>query len=566
MQVRCEPGGDILTLNTGLQLGDGGEGTIYQLPDRDGFAAKIYHSNKVAPQRADKLNAMLANPPTDPTAQKGHASIAWPVKLLISLDGSESVIGFLMPLVRNAEPVHRFYDAGSRLALFPLFSYDYLCRTATNLASAIGAIHESGYIIGDINESNILVRKNALVTLVDTDSFQVTEPDGRVYRCPVGSDMFTPRELRGKNFEAVNRSQEHDLFGIAVLFFQLLMEGTHPFACIVRAPADQPDCSECIARGYFPYVGHPSIAPPLAAPPFEMLYPPLQRLFRQCFVDGHDDPQRRPNCKAWYQALKESERELTICRHNRQHYYFRHNRACPWCERIRKFEAMGVVGWDSFPRISTPVPAQGNHSAPQMPSGTRASTYPGQASAPTPAAAAPLASSVFTASTTSVTIGQPVTLQWNVPNAQTVRIKGKRGFRVFTGNSPSGVVMIYPTRNMTYHLTASGYSGSLPNPVSVSVTPVPPPVELKQPLLELNQFIPLNAVQVGLRPMLSLTRISVKLSSWLKLSQYTPLNSYTRLRRVSVRLKKRGAVTRWIPGYSNPQGKQRRSWTNTNRV
>src|SRR5712691_4689158 len=81
----------------------------------------------------------------------------------------------------------------------------------------------------------------ALVTLVDTDSFQVCEPhNGVVYRCPVGKPEFTPPELQGCPFAQVDRAPEHDLFGLAVLLFQLLMEGTHPFAGVYQGHGDPP--------------------------------------------------------------------------------------------------------------------------------------------------------------------------------------------------------------------------------------------------------------------------------------------------------------------------------------
>jgi serine/threonine protein kinase len=529
MKVKCEPGGEILTLDDGRPLGGGGEGAIYLLPERPDLAAKIYRPGHATPERAAKLRAMLANAPADPLRERNHVSIAWPTRLLRSPDGPRQVVGFLMPLVRDVHPISEFCDVGTRLERFPQFSYDSLCRTATNLASAVAAIHERGYVIGDVNDLNTLVRENALVTLVDTDSFQVTDPvGGRVYRCPVGTEMFTPPELRGKNFEEVDRTQRHDLFGLAVLFFQLLMEGTQPFACVARGDAELPEYPECVARGYFPYGGHPSVVPPPPAPPFEMLHPRLRRLFRQCFVDGHADPARRPDAATWYRALRQSEESLTECRRNPQHYYFNQCPVCPWCERVQKFRpafaAKGVAEWDPFPAPHGVSARAGSRpSAAQTPAGSRPSASP--------------APSFFTASATTVAVGQAVTLQWNVPHARTVRITDQRGRRIFVGNSPGGLVTVYPTRDNTYRLTASGAGVSPPALVAVTVVPVPRPVDLKQPLLALNRPTHLRAVQVGLRPWISLNEIPGKLSAWLKLRRYSPLNSYTGLRRISVGLR-----------------------------
>lgn len=541
MIVKCQLRGDI-SLEESLRLGVGGEGVIYRLPDNPDLAAKIYHPDKMNPERVSKLKAMLANAPDDPALEKeGHASIAWPVELVSSLNGNQDVVGFLMPRLRSARPISDLYDVTERHARFPLFSYDSLCRTASNLASAVRAIHKSGYVIGDVNELNILVTEKAMVTLVDTDSFQVTDQaSGRVYRCPVGTDMFTPPELLGKNFEEINRSQEHDLFGLAVLFFQLLMEGIRPFAGIFRGVGDPPEYIECLAKGYFPYGGHPVSDPPLLAPPFEILHPSLQDLFRRCFVDGHTDPRQRPDAETWYHALRKSEQALLTCSRNSQHYYFNHRPACPWCDRARSISAaLKSPGWDPFPsREKAPAFANFNYATAQSSANARWSTFSGSVSgqASVPPRATPTPSS-FSASATTVALGQAVTLQWIVPQAQTVRITDQSGRRIFAGNSANGFVTVYPTKTGTYHLTASGIGVSLPNPITVSVTQVPLPVALKQPQLELHQPISLKAVQVGLLAGISLNGIAVKLRSPSKLKSYLPLSKYTMLKRVSVGLK-----------------------------
>src|SRR5438093_919042 len=84
------------------------------------------------------------------------------------------------------------------------------------------ALPAKGYGIGDLNERNLLVTTQALVTLVDTDSFQVKAAE-RVFRCRVGSAEYTPPELQGARFADIDRGPQHDAFGLGVLIFQLLM-------------------------------------------------------------------------------------------------------------------------------------------------------------------------------------------------------------------------------------------------------------------------------------------------------------------------------------------------------
>ncbi|MEH1900695.1 MAG: tetratricopeptide repeat protein [Nostoc sp.] len=344
MQVlRCSHRKEILSLN--VSLGRGGEACVYTVPSDNNLVAKIYHKPTTA--HADKLQAMLANPPENPTASLGHISIAWPEDLLRAADGKNSILGFLMPRIQGMRPIIDFYNPRTRREHCPLFNYQYLLRTARNLAAAFAALHASGYCIGDVNESNILVSDTALVTLIDTDSFQVPDRNNNVvYRCPVGKPEFTPPELQNKTFAQHDREISHDLFGLAVLVFQLLMEGTHPFSGIFQGAIEPPPYEARIASGHFTYSEkrHVPYLPTPIAPPWEILHPGLQELFVRCFEEGHNNPLLRPSAQTWLSAIAEAEDSLITCTTNPQHRYNSHMRSCPWCERTVR-----LGGRDPFP-------------------------------------------------------------------------------------------------------------------------------------------------------------------------------------------------------------------------
>jgi DNA-binding helix-hairpin-helix protein with protein kinase domain len=211
-----------------------------------------------------------------------------------------------------------------------------------------------------LNESNVLVAETALVTIVDTDSFQVWDASkGVVYRCPVGKPEFTPPEMQGKTFGQFNRNVPQDLFGLGIILFQLLMEGTHPFAGQYTGHGEPPPYEQRIAAGHFPYAsGSPGpVAPKASAPPFSTLYPSLQHLFVRCFQDGHFRPEARPDTQAWQWALEEAENCLVTCWLNEQHIYSGHLEKCPWCERTKL-----LGGRDPFPSVE--VVKSGQHLAP----------------------------------------------------------------------------------------------------------------------------------------------------------------------------------------------------------
>ena len=184
MRVERESNGQILVLDRGAEIGAGGEARIYAAPPNGALAAKIYHRADDA--QARKLAVMIAHSPRDPMLARSHSSIAWPVDLLREVGGGCRVVGFLMPRVRGLRPLVEFYNPKLRRQNCPFFDYRYLHRTARNLAAAVGAVHARCHVVGDLNEFNVLASDTALVTLVDTDSFQVP-------RAADGSDPPLPR-------------------------------------------------------------------------------------------------------------------------------------------------------------------------------------------------------------------------------------------------------------------------------------------------------------------------------------------------------------------------------------
>lgn len=357
MRLKRQFDTQIITIDPTSSLGHGGEAKVYSVPQDETLVAKVYH--KPTEAHANKLMLMLANPPDNPAASKDHISIAWPVDVLRTIDEKQKVVGFLMTRVKEMHSLLDFYNPKTRRQKCPFFSYLYLHRTARNLAAAFGALHARGYCIGDVNESNILVSNTALITLVDTDSFQVrNERNGEIYRCGVGKPEFTPPELQGQSFAQLDRKPEHDLFGLAVLIFQLLMEGTHPFAGIYQGSGDAPPYETRIAEGHFVYSRRRvPYLPTLIAPKFDLLHPTLQQLFIRCFEEGHNNPQMRPTAQTWQSALSEAEQDLATCRVNNQHRHGKHLSYCPWCERTFK-----LGGRDPFP--SAQAVQKGQHLQP----------------------------------------------------------------------------------------------------------------------------------------------------------------------------------------------------------
>jgi DNA-binding helix-hairpin-helix protein with protein kinase domain/Tfp pilus assembly protein PilF len=309
---------DIVRL--GRRIGIGAEGEVYEIQDNSDLVAKIYHGPP-PPEKAEKLVVLsrLGN-------ERLFNLSAWPVSTLRDAPEGE-VVGFVMKKISQAEEVHALHSPKSRLQKFPEASWAFLIYVAANIARAVALIHEHGLVIGDLNPKNILVTRKATVYLLDVDSFQVSA-DGKTYRCEGGFPEYTPPELQGVAFRDVDRAQEHDCFGLAVVIFQLLFMGRHPFSGRYLDAGEMP-LERAIREYRFAY-GADAEARKMRQPPgtlaLDSMPTALLGLFHRAFLTAD-----RPQALEWIEHLDALAKALKKCELHSGHYYYRELRDCPWC-------------------------------------------------------------------------------------------------------------------------------------------------------------------------------------------------------------------------------------------
>jgi DNA-binding helix-hairpin-helix protein with protein kinase domain len=304
----------------GRRIGTGAEGEVYEIRGRSDLVAKVYHEPP-PPEKIEKLIILsrLGN-------ERLFNLSAWPVSTLRNAPDGD-VAGFVMKKIREAEEVHTLHSPKSRLQKFPGASWAFLIYVAANIARAVATIHEHGLVIGDVNPKNILVTRKATVYLLDVDSFQVWV-DGKTFRCEGGFPEYTPPELQGVAFRNIDRTQEHDGFGLAVAIFQLLFMGRHPFSGRYLG-AGEMALERAIRESRFAY-GDDAEARKMRQPPgalaLDAAPPSLVDLFRRAFLSTD-----RPHPREWIEQLGELTKALKKCELHSGHYYYRELRDCPWC-------------------------------------------------------------------------------------------------------------------------------------------------------------------------------------------------------------------------------------------
>jgi len=305
----------------------GGEGSIHAVSGDPKLVAKIYHGHLCTKDREKKIRAMMESPPSGNSANY----FTWPLDMLV--DGKGRFCGYIMKRLESKKKLNEIYEFGQRSDM----TWDVFIAISKNLSAAVDAAHQRGHVCGDLNPNNICVNpKTGFVTLVDTDSYHIKDAkSGAIFRCEVGFPSYVPKELQGINFKTSNLPTftiESDFFALAVLIFQMLMNGAHPYACSVKG--DVSGCShqpvDNIANGFYPYnmkkrgVSIPKYSPQITALPTEM-----QNMFVSAF---HGWPNARPSAADWYHALERLSGKLKKCRKDDGHIFYKPLFRCPWCQ------------------------------------------------------------------------------------------------------------------------------------------------------------------------------------------------------------------------------------------
>lgn len=305
------------------KIGSGGEGDVFEVSEDKNLVAKIYKEEQ-AKSKLEKLAIMV-----NAYDEKLRSVSAWPKAKLFNERGDPS--GFLMPRVIEHKPIHELFNPAARKKYFPEVDYSFLVQAAKNVVAAFATVHSHKFIVGDVNEGNILVSKSSTIKLIDCDSFQVSK-DGVVFPCEVGIPMYTPPELQHlKSFRDRDRTVNHDKFGMAIICFQLLFMGRHPFVGLYNGP-DTP-LEKAIEKFWFAYGSSgvkKNIKPPSETIPFYSIPINLQHLFERSFTEP--GALERPDVTEWLEELDFLKKHLKVCNKESRHKYYDGLSVCPWCE------------------------------------------------------------------------------------------------------------------------------------------------------------------------------------------------------------------------------------------
>lgn len=251
-------------------LGKGGQGAVHNITTSKysaDYCIKIYIRD--AEKMHKKIEYMVAHPPQN--IRDTSFRICWPTAL--AYNTKKEFVGYMMPLafpkghdltilsVYRSKPLSqlkRFKDNVEWHNKYELDTSEGIVnrvKMLCNIAIALHTIHSTGrYVLVDLKPENIDATGAGKVSIMDTDSIQISENGKILYP----ATAFTPEYFapEGKELKRLNRpfTLQCDYFAAAVCFYQILT-GTHPYSgTVLKSPYDNcTEIADCISNGLFAF-------------------------------------------------------------------------------------------------------------------------------------------------------------------------------------------------------------------------------------------------------------------------------------------------------------------------
>ena len=124
---------------------------------------------------------------------------------------------------------------------------------AHNLAASVASLHAAGHHVVDLKPANVHVyRDTQFVAILDCDGFSIGAEGGARFPAHQYTEGYMAPEAMTQRPEALGEAQ--DRFALAVVLFQLLNRGLHPFQGVPAPGANVPTTdAERVAAGLYPY-------------------------------------------------------------------------------------------------------------------------------------------------------------------------------------------------------------------------------------------------------------------------------------------------------------------------
>jgi len=240
-------------------IAKGGEGEVRKIISPAHYkknCVKIYKEKYRTEEREKRIRFMINNAP-NPLPAKAQTTllIGWPIETIYDLNNN--FIGFMMPIafpdsvklnhLTGTTSLKNDWLKFARENRFMVNRY----KLMQNIAIFMYSLHHTKkYVLVDFKPDNVLVSHSGQVTIIDTDSIQITDGQQLLFEATATTAKYTPPE----NYKVVEKTKEQtwDYFSLSVVFYELLL-GVHPYNGIIPKFQSNGKITDNIRDDVFPF-------------------------------------------------------------------------------------------------------------------------------------------------------------------------------------------------------------------------------------------------------------------------------------------------------------------------
>lgn len=351
-------------VRVGRLLASGGAGSIHEVSGDPSSVLKLYHPNVLLSDGggySERIEAMLHLKPELPDISfdgRRYIQLAWPTH--IAHEG-KNFLGFVMPALelghtkslelaineKQASKAGLRTDLGARVTL------------ARQLAGLVEALHKRGHYVVDLKPINIKFYPDALfMAVLDCDGFNIHDHHSRKrFPAPQYTLDYLAPEFQNHAGDPNLHPEQQDRFALAVIVFQLLNHGIHPYTGRLTKGIEPSSIVERIAQNLYPFglKSNPLILPPLYSG-HESIPRELRMLFDRAF---NRQAEQRPSSREWREMLSEYAQADSgkLIRCSKQHIHF----ADTHCSSCLRKDSMAMP-----PKVPPPMEPTTNGTYPKQ--------------------------------------------------------------------------------------------------------------------------------------------------------------------------------------------------------
>lgn len=306
--------GGALELGAEQQLGRAGAGgSVFAIEGHPEYCIKLFHAADLEDEaKRDRILKRLRASLEMPVCQR-NPRLAWPLGAVKDRGGR--TIGYAMRRIPpEFKPFRALFGGAAAVSrCFPGCGRKELARVAKAFVDTVRWLDGHGVRVGDFNCSNFMAAPDGRVMFLDCDGYEVTGREGTVHTSDVFyPDCAAPEILREPGTAGEARTKEQTRFSAALVAYQLVMEGGHPYSFAGEAadgsttgsPADN------IRSGMCPLGADASCRlSPFWYRLWSWLTGPLKAVFIRTFQEGNRNPEARATLAELSNAIQQFTRE-----------------------------------------------------------------------------------------------------------------------------------------------------------------------------------------------------------------------------------------------------------------